>query len=375
MSYQLKYIRNCVKEIAPYVPGKPIEEVERELGIKGAVKMASNENPLGTSDAVQRAISEMLAKVALYPDANAFYLRKTLAAELGVPMEQILIGNGSDDVNKIVGETLLNPDDEVVIPHPTFSVYEYITRLMAAIPVIVPARSGLGNDLAAMRAAVTAKTKLVFVCNPNNPTGTIVKKAALKEFLASLPPTVMVVIDEAYGDFVDDPDYPNGLEFIKADYQKVIVYRTFSKIYGMAGLRLGYCVANPRLIAEMMKVKDPFNANLIAQAAGIAALGGKEHVRASQKLVWTEKRRFYQELDRLGVGYLPTQANFILINCGRDSTALYDYLLQNGIIVRKTHSFGLPNYLRVTFGTPEQNDRFFAVFRAGLNNTGQNHYE
>jgi histidinol-phosphate aminotransferase len=370
MNNQLKYVRNCVKEIAPYVPGKPVEEVERELGIKGAVKMASNENPLGTADAVKRAVAAAIGQVALYPDANAFYLREALATELSLPMEQILIGNGSDDVNKIVGETLLNAGDEVVIPHPTFSVYEYITRLMNAIPILVTASSGLGNDLEAMRAAVSPRTKLIFVCNPNNPTGTIVKKNELKVFLDSLPSSVMMVIDEAYGDFADDPDYPNGLEFIKAGYQNVIVYRTFSKIHGMAGLRLGYCIANPLLIEEMMKVKDPFNANLVAQAAGIAALGSKEHVNASRHLVWMEKRRFYQELDRLGVEYLPTQANFILIDCGRDSTAIYEYLLRNGIIVRKTHSFGLPNYIRVTFGTPEQDDRFFEVFASGLKSLG-----
>jgi histidinol-phosphate aminotransferase len=370
MSNPLKYVRNCVKDIAPYVPGKPIEEVERELGIKGAVKMASNENPLGTAIEVKQAISQALSQVAFYPDANAFYLREALAAELGLPMAQILIGNGSDDVNKIVGETILNAGDEVVIPQPTFSVYEYIARLMDAIPVLVPARSGLGNDLTALRAAVTDRTKLVFVCNPNNPTVTIVKKAEIMAFLDSMPASVMVVIDQAYGDFADDPDYPDGLELVKAGYRNVIIYRTFSKIYGMAGLRLGYCVAVPELIAEMMKVKDPFNANLIAQAAGIAALGSKEHVRASRELVWTEKRRFYQELERLGVEYLPTQANFILINCGGDSTAFYEYFLRNGIIVRKTHSFGLPEFIRVTFGTPEQNDRFFEVFATGLESLG-----
>jgi histidinol-phosphate aminotransferase len=370
MDHNLKYIRNCVKEIAPYVPGKPIEEVERELGIKGAIKMASNENPLGTAAAVKQAITDAIGKVALYPDANAFYLREALAAELGVPMGQILIGNGSDDVNKILGETILEVGDEVVIPQPTFSVYEYITRLMNAVPVMITSRSGLGNDLEAMRVAVTAKTKLVFICNPNNPTGTIVKKAVLKEFLDSLPATVMVVIDQAYGDFADDSDYPDGLELVKAGYRNVIIYRTFSKIHGLAGLRLGYCLANPLLVAEMMKVKDPFNANLLAQAAGVAALAAKEHVRASRQLVWSEKRRFYREFDRLGVGYLPTEANFILIDCGRDSTALYEYLLKNGIIVRKTHSFGLPNYLRVTFGTPEQNDRFLELFAAGLKSLG-----
>jgi histidinol-phosphate aminotransferase len=359
-------IRDCVKNIKPYVPGKPIEEVERELGIKDAVKMASNENPLGASEAVRRAVTAAIGRVALYPDANAFYLREALAADLGVAMEQILIGNGSDDVNKIVGETLLNPGDEVVIPSPTFSVYEYITRLMNATPVIVPARSGLGNDLEAMRSAVTARTKLIFVCNPNNPTGTIVKKAELKAFLDSLPPAVMVVIDQAYGDFADDPDYPDGLDFIRSGSQNVIVYRTFSKIHGMAGLRLGYCVANPVFIAEMMKVKDPFNANLLAQAAGIAALGSKEHVRASQELVWTEKRRYYRELEQLNVDYLPTQANFILINCGQDSQAIYEYLMRQGIIVRATHSFGLPDWIRVSFGTPGQNARFLELFGRAL---------
>jgi histidinol-phosphate aminotransferase len=359
-------IRDCVKNIAPYVPGKPIEEVERELGIKGAVKMASNENPLGASEEVRQAVIAAMDRVALYPDANAFYLREALAVELGLVMEQILIGNGSDDVNKIVGETLLNPGDEVVIPHPTFSVYEYITRLMNATPVIVPARSGLGNDLEAMRSAVTARTKLIFVCNPNNPTGTIVKSSHLKAFLDSLPSTVMVVIDQAYGDFADDPDYPDGLDFIKSGYQNVIIYRTFSKIHGLAGLRLGYCVSDPVLIAEMMKVKDPFNANLLAQAAGIAALGSKEHVRASQELVWTEKHRFYRELEQLRVDYLPTQANFILINIGRDSKAIYEYLMQHGIIVRATHSFGLPDWIRVSFGTPGQNDRFLELFGKAL---------
>jgi histidinol-phosphate aminotransferase len=359
-------IRECVKNIKPYVPGKPIEEVERELGIKDAVKMASNENPLGAAAAVRQAVAAAIGRVALYPDANAFYLREAVAGELGLAMEQILIGNGSDDVNKIVGETLLNPGDEVVIPHPTFSVYEYITRLMNAIPVIVPARSGLGNDLEAMRAAVTARTKLIFVCNPNNPTGTMVKKAELKVFLDSLPPALMVVIDQAYGDFADDPDYPDGLDFIKSGYQNVIIYRTFSKIHGMAGLRLGYCVASPQLVAEMMKVKDPFNANLLAQVAGIAALSSKDHVRASQELVWAEKRRFYRELEQLGVDYLPTQANFILINCGQKSRAIYEYLMRHGIIVRATHSFGLPDWIRVSFGTPGQNDRFLELFGRAL---------
>ncbi|HYH03528.1 MAG TPA: aminotransferase class I/II-fold pyridoxal phosphate-dependent enzyme, partial [Bacillota bacterium] len=261
MSEALKWVRDCVKEIEPYVPGKPIEEVERELGIQGVVKMASNENPLGPSEKVQQAIGRIVSQLAIYPDANAFYLREALARELQVSMDQVLVGNGSDDVNKVLAETILNPGDEVVFPHPTFSQYEYVTLLMNAVPKPVSGKNGLGNDLTAIRAAVTERTKLVFICNPNNPTGTIVKKVELQAFLADLPATVMVVIDEAYGEFADDPDYPNAIDFIKAGFQNVVVYRTFSKIHGMAGLRLGYCVANPYLIAEMMKVKEPFNAS------------------------------------------------------------------------------------------------------------------
>lgn len=366
MSEPNKLIRACVKKLDPYVPGKPIEEVERELGIEGVIKLASNENPLGPSSQVKEAIAEVVSKMAMYPDANAYYLREALARELGVALDQVLVGNGSDDVNKILAETILNPGDEVVFPVPTFSQYEYVTVLMNAVGVPVTGKTGLGNDLAALRAAVTDRTKLVFICNPNNPTGTIVKKSELEAFIASLPASVLVVVDEAYGEFADDPDYPSAIEYLKAGYSNVIVYRTFSKIHGIAGLRLGYCIADPKLIAEMMNVKEPFNASLVAQAAGIAALSAQEHVRQSQELVHSEKRRFYRELERMGIHFLPTQANFILIDCGRDSTAVYEYLLQKGVIVRKTHSFGLPNHIRVTFGTPEQNTRFFEAFREAM---------
>jgi histidinol-phosphate aminotransferase len=359
-------IRDCIKDIEPYVPGKPIEEVQRELGIDDVIKLASNENPLGPSQAVQEAVGRVLNRMSFYPDANAYYLREALANHLGMPMESIMVGNGSDDVNKVLGETILNLGDEVIIPQPTFSQYEYITLLMNASPVLIKGKQGLGNDLEAMRAALTPRTKLIYVCNPNNPTGTIVKKAELNSFLESLPREAMVVIDEAYNEFVDDPDYPDGLEFIKAGFSNVVVYRTFSKIHGIAGIRLGYCIGDPELINEMMRVKEPFNVSLLAQTAGVAALGSQEHVRQSQRLVWTEKRKFYRELDRLGVKYLPTQANFILINCGLDSGEIYRYLMSQGVIVRATHSFGLPDWIRVSFGTAEQNNRFLKLFGAAL---------
>lgn len=361
-----KLIRGCIEKIPPYVPGKPIEEVERELGISGVVKMASNENPLGPSNEVRQAVIQALERVALYPDSNNFYFRQALADDLKVSPDHLLIGNGLDDVNRILGETFLKPRDEVIIPQPTFSQYEIVTLLLGATPVLVKGRTGLEHDLPAMREAITTRTKLIYLCNPNNPTGTIIKRNEMVEFLKSLPRNLLVVIDEAYADFNDDPEFPPGITLLKEGLNNLLIYHTFSKIHGMAGLRLGYAVAAPELISQMRRVKDPFNVNSLAQAAGLAALNAKKHVLLSRELVFTGRRQFYEELKNLGLSYLPTQSNFILIDCGQDSQSIYQYLLQNGVIVRCTHSFGLPNYLRVTFGTAEQNERFFRIFRAGL---------
>ncbi|TCL68535.1 histidinol-phosphate aminotransferase [Hydrogenispora ethanolica] len=357
--------RECIDRIPPYVPGKPIEEVERELGLNGVIKMASNENPLGPSQEVRQAVIYALDRVAQYPDANNFYLRDALVAELKVDPGQLLIGNGLDDVNRILAEALFNPDDEVIIPQPTFSQYEIVTRLMGAKPVFVKG-DGYRHDLDAMLAAITDRTKMIFICNPNNPTGTIITETELVRFLRRVPASVLVVVDEAYAEFADDPALPNGIRLLQEGFANLVVYHTFSKIHGMAGLRLGYAVAAPELIRETLRIKDPFNVNLIAQAAGVAALNSKIHMKLSKELVQSGKRQFYEELDRLGIGYLPTQANFILIDCGQDSRAIYDFLLHNGIIVRATHSFGLPHCIRVTFGTAEQNDRFFRAFREGM---------
>lgn len=361
-----KLTRSTVAKMPVYVPGKPIEEVERELGIGGIVKMASNENPLGPSEEVRQAITRALERIALYPDSNAYSLKETLAGELNIEPANLLIGNGLDDVNRILAETFFAPADEIIIPQPTFSMYEAVTLLMNAKPVLINGKQGLGNDLQIMRDAVTNRTKAVFICNPNNPSGTIVKTNELTAFLADLPQNILVVLDEAYADFADDPDFPNGIRLLKSGIPNLIVLRTFSKIHAMAGLRLGYAAAEPTIIAAMLKVKDPFNVNSIALAAGIAALANKKHVALSLELVRAGRRQFYNELAELQVEYLPTQANFILIDLKQDSKEIYNYLLQNGVIVRPTHSFGLPTCIRVTFGTAEQNDRFFRVFREGL---------
>lgn len=359
-------VRPAVMGLPPYVPGKPIEEVERELGIKGAIKMASNENPLGPSPAVIQAIAAAASKAALYPDANAFYLREALSGHLGVRPESILTGNGLDDVLRILAETFFRPGDEIVVPDPAFSVYASVSLLVEARPIRVRGREGLGNDPGALADAVTDRTRAVFLCNPNNPTGTFVGRARMRSFLDSLPPRVLVVLDEAYADFADDPDFPQGIELVKEGGRRLILLRTFSKIHGMAALRLGYAVAEPDLISAMHKARDPFNANGIAQAAGVAALGRADHVEASRELVRAGRRRFYAELGRLGVDYLPTQANFILIDLKRDSRPMYDFMLRRGLIVRPCHSFGLPTCLRVSFGLPEHNDRFLALLAEGL---------
>ncbi len=358
--------RPSVDKMPTYVPGKPIEEVERELGLSGIIKMASNENPLGPSKEVRQAVAQAIDRIALYPDANAYYLKDTLAAELGVEPANLLIGNGVDDVIRILAETFYQPDDEIVIPQPTFTMYEAYTLLGGSHPVLVKSKSGWGNDLESLKMAVTDRTKAVFICNPNNPTGTIVREPELKVFLDELPRDILVILDEAYSDFADDPNFPNGLRLQAQGYTNLIVMRTFSKIHAIAGLRLGYAVANPQIIALLHKVKDPFNVNSVALAAGVAALNSKKHIDLSKELVQAGRRQFYGELDELQVDYLPTQANFILIDLKQDSKDIYNYLLQNGIIVRPTHSFGLPTCIRVTFGTAEQNDRFLRVFRDGL---------
>ncbi len=359
-------IRPAVLGLPPYVPGKPIEEVERELGIKGAVKMASNENPLGPAPEVVEAIAAAAHKAALYPDANAFYLRRALSEHLGIGSECILTGNGLDDVLRIIAETFFRPGDEVVVPDPAFSVYASVSLLVEAKPVRVRGRKGLGNDLDAMRDAVTDRTKAVFVCNPNNPTGTFVGRVEFRDFLDSIPPRILVVLDEAYADFADEPDFPRGIDLVKEGGRRLVVLKTYSKIHGMAALRLGYAVADEAIISAMHKARDPFNVNSLAQAAGVVALGCRDHVDRYKKLVQNGRRYFYAALDELGIDYLPTQANFILIDLKRDSRPMYEFLLRKGLIVRPTHSFGLPTCLRISFGLPEQNERFFTLLKEGL---------
>jgi histidinol-phosphate aminotransferase len=349
--------RKTIFGISPYVPGKPIEEVEREFGVSDCIKLASNENPLGPSPKAVAALQEAVTGVNYYPDGNCFYLKRDLAAHLGCGEDQLIIGNGSDEILQLIAATFLDPGDEVVYAQPTFSEYEFVSRVMDAVPVAVPVRDDFTHNLQAMAARITPRTKIIFICNPNNPTGSIVAAEEMELFLRGIPETVLVVVDEAYREYVTDPRYPDSMELLKAGH-RLIILRTFAKIYGLAGLRIGYGVSGPGTIALINRVKEPFNVNLLAQVAARAALRDTKHLERSREMVIQGRRFLYDSFDRLGLSYIPTQANFIFVNIKKDSRAVFPALLREGVIVRTGDIFGYPDYIRVTIGTQEQNQRF-----------------
>ena len=353
-------IRENLLAIKPYVPGKPIDEVRRELGIQGEIiKLASNENPLGPSSAAIAAIREAAASVHLYPDGNSFDLKAAVAGALDVSAASIICGNGSDEVIELVGKTYLSPGSEVIYAQPTFSEYEFAARIMGAtcVPVALVAHV---HDLSAMADAITPRTRVIFICNPNNPTGTIVKRQAVEAFMNRVPPEVLVVFDEAYFEFVDDTDYMSGMEWLRRD-RNVVVLRTFSKIHGLAGLRVGYGLSKPEIVADLMRVREPFNVNLIAQSAGVAALSDSDHVRRSQSLVKREKEYVCRAFEHLGLAYIPTQANFVMVDVRCDCRGIFKAMMAKGIIVRTCDIFGMDTWLRVTFGTRDQNEKFLST--------------
>jgi histidinol-phosphate aminotransferase len=350
--------------IKPYVPGKPVEEVERELGISNVIKLASNENPLGPSPAAMRALHDLVPKVSAYPDGNCYYLKNALAAQLSIGADYLIVGNGSDEIIKLIAEAFLEPGEEAVVADPTFSEYDFAVKVMSGTTVAVPAVN-MTHDLAAMAAAVTERTKLLFVCNPNNPTGTIVRRAEVEKLFDSLPDGVITVFDEAYYEYVNDAQYPQTLEYVRAG-RNVIVLRTFSKIYGLAGLRVGYGVARPELIGYLSRVREPFNVNLPAQVAALAALGDTEHLARSRALNEEGKAFLAAEFARLGLACTPTEANFFWVNIAADCRKVFAEMLRRGVIMRTGDIFGAPDTIRVTIGTPEQNRRLVSTLEEVL---------
>jgi histidinol-phosphate aminotransferase len=361
MSDELKNIvSDEIKSLTPYPPGKPIEEVEREYGIQGSIKLASNENPLGPSPKAVEAISKSINNLHRYPDGSCYYLKRKLAEYLKVKPEMLIIGNGSNEILDFVVKTFLGPSEEAVMGDPSFAVYPIIVKASRGKPIQVPLKD-LTHDLDAISEAVTPKTRLVFIANPNNPTGTIVTRDDLDIFLGKLPDRVIVVMDEAYREYVTDKEFPNSLEYIESG-RYMIILRTFSKIYGLAGLRIGYGIACKDMVSYMEKVRQPFNVNSLAQIAAEAALDDEGHLRRSIENNTNEMNRLFRELEALGFKCVPSQANFFLIKVGQGSD-VYEGLLRNGIIVRPMDSYGLSEYIRVTVGLPEENKRFIKTFR------------
>jgi histidinol-phosphate aminotransferase len=352
----LKLAQPGITELSPYQPGKPIEELERELGIVDIIKLASNENPLGPSRVVIESITGQLAELARYPDGSAYQLKNKLQAKLGIDPAMVTLGNGSNDVLELVARVFLGPGLESIVSEHSFVVYPLVTKSLGAELIVIPAID-FGQDLNATRAAISDRTRVIFIANPNNPTGTWVDKQSLLSFLDAVPEEVLVVLDEAYAEYVAEPDYPNGLELVD-DYSNLIVTRTFSKAYGLAGLRMGYSVSHPDIADLMNRVRQPFNVNAMSLAAALVALDDEAYLKESVRVNNEGMKMLTDACDQLGLGYIPSVGNFLTIDFGCDAMPIYDGLLQEGVIVRPIGVYGLPNHLRVTVGLPLENKRF-----------------
>jgi len=353
-----------VKDLIPYVPGKPVEELERELGIRDAVKIASNENPIGPSPMALRAVSEALTKINRYPDGDVFYLKHKLSGMLGVKPGNLIFGNGSNEVIEIVARTFMKPGDEAVMGEFAFIVFPIVAQAVGAKAIISP-MPDLTHNLRDMLSRITPKTKAVFIANPNNPTGTMVRRDELEWFLERVPEDIIVLVDEAYFDYVDDPDYPNSLDYQKLG-KSIITVRTFSKIYGLAGLRLGFGVSSEEIISYMNRVREPFNVNSLAQVAALAALDDREHVERSREINEEGLDYLSRELKKMNLPFAPSFTNFILVDLGSDPIPVYNALLREGVIVRPVGGYGLKTHLRVTVGLPEENERFIKAIKKVL---------
>ncbi len=354
-------VKPFIAKLEPYQPGKPIEELERELGISGAIKLASNENPLGPSPRAVEALQRMLGEMHRYPDGASHELRRALAGRLGVEPASLVFGCGSDEILELLAKCFVGPGDEVVYAWPSFAMYPIVVGGQGATPVAVPLDAGHVHDLDAMLRAVTARTRLVFVCNPNNPTGTSVGAAAFDRFVDALPSHVVLAIDEAYVEYARRADFPAALAHVRRR-PATITLRTFSKIYGLAGLRVGYGVGDPELISYLERARHPFNVSLAAQIAARAALDDDAFVARSRAVNAEGIALLERELAGLGLETTPTDANFILVRArGRDT---YERLLRRGVIVRPLGGFGLEDHVRITIGTQPENARLIEALRA-----------
>lgn len=351
-----------VRTLQPYQPGKPDSEVRRAYGLSDIIKLASNENPFGPSPKAMAAVAGCIQGLARYPDGNGYDLKVSLSARLGVPLECITLGNGSNDVLEIIARTFLAPGLSSVFSQYAFAVYYLVTQAIGAEPRIAQAHAPdhampYGHDLDAMAEQVTPTTRLVFIANPNNPTGTWLGQAELETFITRLPEQVLVVLDEAYTEYVEDENYPDAIAWL-SQFPNLIVVRTFSKAYGLAGLRVGYAVSHPQVADLINRVRQPFNVNIPAQAAALAALDDDEHLQRSRHFNRQGMRQLQQAFDGLGFSYLPSMGNFLCVQMDQPGLSVFQALLHRGIIVRPVDNYGLPNFIRVTVGSESENNLF-----------------
>lgn len=345
-----------VQGLTPYQPGKPIDELERELGISNIVKLASNENPLGPSQMVLDALQAQFRDLTRYPDGNGFVLKQALSEHLGVAQDQLTLGNGSNDTLDLIARAYLGPGSEAIFSEYAFAVYPIATQAAGATAVVTPAKNW-GNDLDAIKAAITGKTRVIFLANPNNPTGTWFNRAAFESFIADVPEQVLVVLDEAYCEYVEDPTYPKGLDYL-GRYPNLIVTRTFSKAYGLASLRVGYSVSNPQIADVINRVRNPFNVDSFALAAATTALSDKDYIARSVALNREGYQHITAALAERGLSFIPSVGNFVSVDFARDAAPIYQALLHEGVIVRPMAAYKMPTFLRVSIGLPEENARF-----------------
>ncbi len=347
-----------LRELAVYEPGKPIEETARELGVDPStiIKLASNENPLGPSPKALQAMRAMLENAHLYPDGSGFHLCKAIAAKLSVAPENVILGNGSNEVIEFLGHAFLNPGDDVVTCQYAFIVYKLLATAFGVRTIETPSPD-YRQHLDATLDAITAKTRIIFIPNPNNPTGTLISESAIDTFMSRVPDSVVVVFDEAYFEFLDDP--PDTLRFIR-DGRNVVVLRTFSKIHGLAGVRIGYAIAPPPITEVLHKTRQPFNVNSIAHAGAIAALDDDAHLRETKRVIDEGRAYLQDQLAEMQIPFVPAVANFMMVNVG-DGCAVFQQLLQRKIIVRPLNGYGLPEWLRISVGTMKENEKLIAA--------------
>jgi histidinol-phosphate aminotransferase len=352
----------------PYLPGKPVDELEREYGIRGSIKLASNENPLGPPTTAVDAVRDSLGDLALYPDGSGFHLKQVIAERHSIDPARITLGNGSNDVLVLLAETLLSPDVEAVFDQYGFIVYPLAVQATGAVARIAASFSAgderpFGHNLAAFEAALNDRTRLVYIANPNNPTGTWLTADELRGFLNRVPEHVIVAVDEAYGEYVTREDYPDTIRWLD-DFPNLVITRTFSKIYGLAGLRVGYAISHPDLAELLNRVRQPFNVNSLAQVAAIAAMQDESFVDRSRSDNCAGLEYLSDGLSALGLSVIPSIGNFLLVDMGQPAGPVYERLLRAGIIVRPVTNYGLPNHLRISVGLPDQNQRLMAALES-----------